>query len=969
MKRLFASGVFVLLVSTSLAAQVIPPPPAPRRPASETKIYLITFRRDVPYSERAALVLATGARLRKIYNAANAASVEIPDVAALARLRNDPRVSSVFVNRTMRLEVAQGRGGGSTGGGAKPKAATNLTITSTTSSQIALAWTDNSNNETGFSIERCAGSGCSNFAEIAQVGANVTTFVNVGLTSATVYRYRVLAFNAAGSSKESNIAEGSIEAPAPPPSAPSNLTSAAVSTSQINLSWTDNSTNETGFRIERCAGKQAVCADANFQQIAQLGANVISFNDTGLQAQTTYTYRARSFNATGTSAYSNSSEAATQAPPPPPPTAPGNLIYSVDSYSQITLSWLDMSNNEDGLRVERCTGTLASCLDANFQQITQLGANVTSYTNIGLQGQTTYTYRVRAFNAVGPSAYSNSVQATTPAAPPSTQVVPAGVQRIGAAPGRLNRTGTGVGVAVVDTGLDFGHADLNLEPENQGVNSFNAYGGSCQDFHGHGTHVAGIIGARDNGIDVVGVAPNVTLYCVSVFEPDPVEGAVGTDESLLAGLDWLIAHANTVTPRIRVVNMSLGREKTPEDDDPNHPIHLAVKALYDMGITVVVAAGNDALIEATQMVPAGYPEVIAVASTTAQTGVNGYDEFFPPCVGVPTIKADTASSFTTDGRFLGGTGVTVSAPGETQEDLFSFTDSCFIESIGILSTALDGGTIELQGTSMASPHVAGVVALMWEKELSAARNLAPEFARTQIRNSVDRIGTAPLDAPVEEYTFDGEREGVIWAPAALGEAPPPPQDFPPVITIISPVNGSSVSSGTNITFQGTAVDPEDGNLAPNLVWTSDKDGPIGTGAGFTRTLTNGIHIITASITDSGGNPASANSSITVGSTSNPTQVRASSITYSMPGTTLFYTVKVVNEFGTPVAGASVEVDLYEYIFSGSLWISTTTTNSQGNAQFQLPNADFGCYVTAVRNIVATGLTFIPGTPSNNFCNF
>src|SRR5262245_41484698 len=113
MKRLFASGVFVLLVSTSLAAQVIPPPPAPRRAASETKIYLITFRRDVPYSQRAALVLATGARLRRIYNAANAASVEIPDVAALARLRNDPRVSSVFVNRTMRLEVAQGRAGGS----------------------------------------------------------------------------------------------------------------------------------------------------------------------------------------------------------------------------------------------------------------------------------------------------------------------------------------------------------------------------------------------------------------------------------------------------------------------------------------------------------------------------------------------------------------------------------------------------------------------------------------------------------------------------------------------------------------------------------------------------------------------------------------------------------------------------------------------------------------------------------------
>src|SRR4030095_14170107 len=108
-------------------------------------------------------------------------------------------------------------------------------------------------------------------------------------------------------------------------------------------------------------------------------------------------------------------------------------------------------------------------------------------------------------------------------------------------------------------------------------------------------------------------------------------------------------------------------------------------------------------------------------------------------------------------------------------------------------------------------------------------------------NNVDRIGTAPLDSAVEEYTFDGEREGVIWAPAALGEAPPP-QDFPPTVSIVSPANGSSVSSGANITFQGTALDPEDGNIAANLVWTSDKDGQIGTGAGFTRTLTNGNHI-------------------------------------------------------------------------------------------------------------------------------
>jgi hypothetical protein len=88
-----------------------------------------------------------------------------------------------------------------------PAAPSNLTANGVSSSEIDLAWSDNSGNEDGFKIERCTGNNCTNFAQIAQVGPNVTSFSNTGLTRNTRYRYRVRAFNANGNSAYSNIAE------------------------------------------------------------------------------------------------------------------------------------------------------------------------------------------------------------------------------------------------------------------------------------------------------------------------------------------------------------------------------------------------------------------------------------------------------------------------------------------------------------------------------------------------------------------------------------------------------------------------------------------------------------------------------------------------------------------------------------------------------------------------------------------
>src|SRR6185436_7970212 len=102
------------------------------------------------------------------------------------------------------------------------------------------AWTDNANNETGFKIERKTGA-AGTYSQIATVGANVTTYNNTGLAASTTYYYRVRANNGSGDSAYSNEANATTQAAASPPAAPSGLSASAVSSSQINLAWTDNS--------------------------------------------------------------------------------------------------------------------------------------------------------------------------------------------------------------------------------------------------------------------------------------------------------------------------------------------------------------------------------------------------------------------------------------------------------------------------------------------------------------------------------------------------------------------------------------------------------------------------------------------------------------------------------------------------------------------------------------------------------
>lgn len=193
-----------------------------------------------------------------------------------------------------------------------PAAPNNLVATAASSTRVDLSWSDQSTNEDGFSIERSTAGGA--FAVLANVGANVTTYANSGVTASTAYTYRVRATNTAGNSAYSNSASVTTPSGTNTASPPSNLVATANSTTQITLAWSDNSTTEQSFKIERSI------AGGSFAQIATVPAETTTYINTGLTAPTSYNYRIRAAFTTGDSAYSNTATAVTPGTTSPPPT-------------------------------------------------------------------------------------------------------------------------------------------------------------------------------------------------------------------------------------------------------------------------------------------------------------------------------------------------------------------------------------------------------------------------------------------------------------------------------------------------------------------------------------------------------------------------------------------------------------------------------------------------------------------------
>lgn len=279
------------------------------------------------------------------------------------------------------------------------------------STAVKLKWIDTSNNEEGFKIERKTGSG--GFTQVGTVDENVTTYWDSGLTPGTTYSYRVRAYNHYGNSGYSNETSATtISFSIAVPQAPSDLSASVLSGNEIGLAWTDNSGGETGFKIERKTGA------GEFTQIATVGANVKTYYDDEVEAGA-YRYRVRAYNASGDSEYSNEANAVVLAILIPTfdfLQGPTDLEAAAsEDEAGISLSWRDNSSGETGFKVERRTGS------GSFDEIAEVDEDITSYTDTGLDEETTYYYRVCAYNVAGNSIYSNEAHATTPAleAPPT----------------------------------------------------------------------------------------------------------------------------------------------------------------------------------------------------------------------------------------------------------------------------------------------------------------------------------------------------------------------------------------------------------------------------------------------------------------------------------------------------------------------------------------------------------------------
>lgn len=430
----------------------------------------------------------------------------------------------------------------------------------------------------------------------------------------------------------------------------------------------------------------------------------------------------------------------------------------------------------------------------------------------------------------------------------NVQTIPTGIRRIAVdenATAAIDGVDGGINVdaAVIDTGIDKEHPELNVKG---GVRFYNGRftDSKYDDDNGHGSHVAGIIGARDNNDGVVGVAPCAGLYAVKVLN----SRGSGYLSDIIKGLDWVRARSG----EIEVINMSLGGQGV------SSTYHNAIKNCVDAGIVVVVAAGNESrdvfgndgvFGTSDDIIPAAYPEAAAISALADSDGEYGG-------TGSATSYGadDSFASFSNYSRSVVA-GNPVASPGAAI-DLILPGDS-------ILSCYKDGNYATMSGTSMASPHAAGLAVL----HIAAYGRAYSASGVYAIRQALIDAGKAQTDIEGLKVQNDPDNntEKLGWA----GTGASPSNQYP-VAEFTFSVDGLTVYfTYQSIDYDGTITarswNFDDGS-------TSDETNPSHTFAAV------GTYSVSLTVTDDDGATSSVTKSVTVTTSSDPDVITLTSVT-------------------------------------------------------------------------------------------
>jgi len=333
------------------------------------------------------------------------------------------------------------------------------------------------------------------------------------------------------------------------------------------------------------------------------------------------------------------------------------------------------------------------------------------------------------------------------------QILPTGVDRVD---GDLSSTKSGDGsgivnvdVGIMDTGVDLNHPDLNVYRQVTFVSGTT----SGNDDNGHGTAVAGIAAAKDDSQGVVGISPGARLWSIKVLNSN----GIGSTSDIIKGIDYVTQHAN----EIDVVNLSFG------GDGSSDALHSAIIKSVAAGVTYAAAGGNDAK-DASSVIPASYPEVIAVSAIVDTDG---------KCGGISTTqtsagKDDSLASFSNFGPVID-----MAAPG------------VLIKTTARASSYANG----FSGTSASTPHVTGAAALYKSEN--------PGASPSAVRNALRNLGSLPTTI------CDGKGHGYFTGDHDNNAEP----------LLYTGIQSTTNTCTTNLPISGVTASGNDGNVPSNVL--------------------------------------------------------------------------------------------------------------------------------------------------------